>query len=827
MLDGLQADVRQAGRWLLRSPGFTFAAVASLAIAIGFNSALFSLVDAVLFRPLPVTAPESLVEVYTSGSDGDPYATSSYPDYLDFRAGSSVFSDLVGQSAMLGALTTKDRSRLVLGEVVTGNFFTVLGIRAVLGRTLLPEDDVAGAERVVAVSHRFWRRELGSDPSAVGQTLRLKGKVFTIVGVIDEAYSGLLPMLAAEMWLPAAYVEDVEPAGLQDAVPSPGGTNRLDRRGQRWMFVKGRLKPGATVAQARADLERLMAGLVLAHPQTNKDRRVAVRASQGVRVHPAADKILVPLAVGLMLLVGLVLLIACANVASMLLARASARRREISIRMAIGARRWHVVRQLLAESVVLGLLGGAAGTALAFALTRMLTTVDLPLPIPLRFDLRVDARVLAFTGLVALVAGVLAGLAPALRVSRQDLLSDLRGETGGATVAGRRWSLRDGLVVGQMSVTLALLVVAGLVARSLSASRNASVGFRPAGLAVLSADPAMAGYDEAGAHAFWARALERLRALPDVENVALADRLPFSLNFGNQQIHVPGQMSPDDRGFTIAVTRVSPAYFETLGVPILQGRGFLPSDTPDSPAVVVVNEAFARRFWPGQSALGQRFHTRAPDGPVFEIVGVSADHRVQSIGEGSVPYVHFGVTQRPDSYEVLVTRGRGDAGTLLARVRQELLAMEPNLVFLDNQTMEAQIAGTLLPVQAGAWLASVVGAVALTLAAIGLYGVVAYSVSRRTHEIGVRMALGADRLRVLGLVLRQGFSLVAVGLGLGGILAAIGLRGLTGVLYGVGVADPLAWGVAALSLTLAAAAANAIPAHRATRVNPSVALRTE
>ena len=382
-------------------------------------------------------------------------------------------------------------------------------------------------------------------------------------------------------------------------------------------------------------------------------------------------------------------------------------------------------------------------------------------------------------------------------------------------------------MVGQISVTLALLVVAGLVARSLSASRNAGVGFRPAGLAVLSADPAMAGYDEAGAHAFWDRALERLRALPDVENVALADRLPFSLNFGNQQIHVPGQMSPDDRGFTIAVTRVSPAYFETLGVPILQGRGFLPSDTPDSPAVVVVNEAFARRFWPGQSALGQRFHTRAPDGPVFEVVGVSADHRVQSIGEGSVPYVHFSMTQRADSYEVLVARGRGDAGPLLARVRQELLAMEPNLVFLDNQTMEAQIAGTLLPVQAGAWLASVVGAVALTLAAIGLYGVVAYSVSRRTREIGVRMALGADRLRVLGLVLRQGFSLVAVGLGLGGILAALGLRGLTGVLYGVGVADPLAWGVAALALTLAAAAANAIPAHRATRVNPSVALRAE
>ena len=827
MLDGLKADVRQACRWLLRSPGFTLAAVASLAIAIGFNSALFSLVDAVLFRPLPVKAPDSLVEVYTSGSDGDAYATSSYPDYLDFKERNTVFSEIVGHSTMFGALSTSERSRLAMGEVVTGNFFPTLGIRAALGRTLLPEDDRPQAERVVVVSHRYWRREMGADPNAVGRTLRLRGQPYTVVGVIQEGYSGLLPMLAAEIWLPTAHVEEVEPAGLQDAVPSPGGTSRLDRRGQRWMFVKGRLKPGVTLEQAQANLDGVMAGLVETYPQTNKDRRVALLASKGVRIHPAADRILVPLAAGLMLLVGLVLLIACANVASMLLARASARRREISIRMAIGARRWHVVRQLLAESVVLGLLGGAAGTTLAFALTRLLTTLDLPLPVPLNFDVRVDARVLAFTALVALVAGVLAGLAPALRVSRQNLVSDLRGEAAGAAVAGRRWSLRDGLVVGQIAVTLALLVVAGLVARSLSAAQHANLGFRTSGLAILSSDLGMARYDDAAARAFWDRALERVRALPEVENAAFADHLPFSLNFGEQQFHIPGQLSPGDRGFTVAVTRVSPEYFQTLGVPILQGRGFLSSDTPESPGVVVVNEAFARRFWPGKSALGQIVHTRGPEGPAFEIVGVSADHRVQSIGEGSVPYVHFSRTQRSDRYQILVARARGDAGRLVAQLRQELLALEPNLVFLDNQTMETQVAATLLPVRAGAWLASVVGVVALALAGIGLYGVVAYSVARRTREIGVRMALGADRLRVLGMVLRQGFSLVAVGLALGAILAALGLRGLSGVLYGVGLADPLAWGTAAFSLAMAAAAANAIPAHRATRVNPSVALRAE
>lgn len=828
MIDGLLTDVRYALRFFRRSPGFVLVAALSLGLGLGFNAALFSIVDAVLLRPLPVASPDTLVHVFTSGSDGDPYATSSYPDYLDLRATNDVFDDLVGHSAMFAALNEAGRMRLVMGEVVTGNYFTALGVRAAVGRTLLPEDDRPGAPRAAMVSDRFWRRELGADPAVVGRTLRLRGQTYEIVGVAAPGFGGLLPMLAAEVWVPTAWVEDVEPAGIQDAVPSPTGTSRVDRRGQRWLFLKGRLKPGVSAAQAQANLDVVMAGLASAHPETNQGRTPTVVPTRQSRFHPAAERVLVPIATGLMGLVGLVLLVACANVASMLLARASARHREIGIRLAIGASRLQIVRQLLIEGMVLSMAGGVLGVALAAVLIRLATSVELPLPVPLTFDLRVDLRVLAFSVALALVAGVLAGLAPALRTARTDVVTDLRGDaTSGATVAGRRFTMRDALVAAQMAVTLVLLVAAGLVGRSLLAAKAADVGFRTAGLAIVSTDLEMIGYGRDDARAFYGRALERLRALPGVEGAALAERLPFSLNFNEQQFHVPGHVAPTERGFTIQATRVSEDYFRTLGVPILEGRAFGAVDTPDSPAVVVVNETLARRFWPGESALGKRMHLRGADGPAFEVVGVAADHRVRTVGEGLTPYVHFAQSQRSSPYQNIVLRTRGDAAQALASMRQALAAIEPNLVFMDNQTMEGQIAGTLLPVRFAAIVAFVVGVVALVIAAVGLYGVVSYTVARRTREIGVRLAIGADRVSVIALVLRQGLTLAAVGLVAGGLLAAAGVRGAASLLYGVGASDPLAWAGAAAVLVATAVLANAVPAWRAATLDPLEALRVE
>ena len=819
-------DLRYALRWLRRTPGFTLAAIASFAIGIGFNTALFSVVDAVLFRPLPVRAPDELVNIYTSGSDGDPWITSSYPDLQDLRGRNAVFTDIAGYSPMMAAVSASDRTRLTLGEIVTGNYFQFFGVTASRGRTLMPDDERPEAERVLVVSDRYWTRELGRDPNVVGRTLRLRGQTYTIVGVVDASFTGMVPMLSPDMWVTVREATEVEPAGIQDVVPSPTGTSRLDRRGQRWLFAKGRLKAGVTVAQAQANLDVLMRQLMAAYPQTNKDRRPALKRSSEVRIHPAGDQLVLFIGVGLMVAVGLVLLIACANVASMLLARASARQREIAIRLAIGAGRWRLIRQLIIESLVLALAGAAAGILVSAWLTRLIATPSLPIPIPIVLDLRMDGRVLGFTLLLTTIAGLAAGIAPAFRASRANLVDALRGASGRAR-PGWRWTLRDALVAGQMATTAVLLVTAGLLARSVLAARSADVGFRAEGLAVVSADLDLARYDQARAEQYWRRALERVASLPGVEAVALAARLPFSINFNVQQFHIPGHASPNDLGFSLQNTRVSADYFRAIGVPILQGRGFNEADTPKSQNVIVINETMAKRFWKDRSPLGERIRLRSADGPAFEIVGISANHRIRTVGEPPEPYVHFAASQQMNLFQIILARTSGDARRLVEDIRRELAALEPGVPIIDSQTMEAQVAATLLPVRVGLWVVSAVGAVALLLAAVGLYGVIAYSVSRRTREIGIRMALGARPAAVLSLVMRQGLTVAAAGLVLGGLLAIAATRALAGMLYGVSLADPIAWMTAVAALLGAATLANLLPARRAARVDPSVALRSE
>jgi predicted permease len=825
VLETLVADALYAARWLRKSPGFTLVAIASFAVGIGFNTAFFTLVDAALFRPLPVERRDRLVDIYTSGGDGDTYATSSYPDYLDFKAQNEVFTDILGYSPSLAAVNLTDRSRLAMGEVVTGNYFQVLGVKAEVGRVLRPEDDVPGAPRVVVLSHRLWIRDFGETPDVVGKTLRIHGQPYTIAGVAPREFTGMLPMLAPELWTATAWVEDVEPAGIQDVIPSPTGTHRLERRGQRWMFLKGRLKPEATVEEAGANLELIMKRLIAENPPTNRDRRIATKRTSDVHIHPEADRMLLPVATGIMAVVGLVLLIACANVASMLLARASGRRKEIGIRLAIGATQGRLVQQLVTESLIMAAIGAAGGVVLAWSLTRAAMSLSLPIPIPLAFDLRLDARVLAFTIGVTVAAGLVAGLAPALKAAKPDVVGDLKGDLG--VVAGRRrFTLRDGLVSAQIAVTTVLLVLAGLLSHSLHQAQKIDIGFRPEGLAVVSTELDMLGYSADRGRTFWEQAMARVRALPGVESAALAERSPFAINYNRDNVFFPGRSGPDDRGFTIDVTRVSAEYFQTLGIPILQGRGFTTADTPDSPGVVVVNEAMARKYWPGESALGKRFRIRTLDSPELEVVGISADYKVSTVGEAPTPYIHFAQTQRPgNGYEVLA-RTRGDAGALLSSLRRELLALEPNLVFLQNQTMEMQVGATLFPAKAGAFSVSALGSVAMLLAAVGLYGVIAYSVAQRTREIAIRIALGAHPSSVVGLVLRQGLRVAGFGLIAGALMAALAGRAVSGALYGIGAFDPAAWSAAVATIALVSALANLIPARRAARVHPTTALRS-
>ena len=826
MLQALFQDARYAVRWLRKSPGFSLVAILSLGLGIGFNTAIFAVVDALLLRPLPVREPARLVDLYTSGADGDTYSTNSLPDVLDYRDQTPAFADVAAYSPMFAGISAGARAKLVLGEVVTGNYFTMLGVPAMLGRTILPADDRPDSPRTIVLSKRYWKREFGGDPAAIGRTLRLRGQAFTIVGVVDDRFTGMVPMLAPEVWVPVRYGDEIEPVGINETVPSPTGTTRLDRRGQRWLFVKARLKDDATVDRARAHVGVVAARLAAENPQTNKGRRVTVRLASETRLHPEADAMLTWVVTGTMVAVGLVLVIACANVAGMLLARASARQREIGIRLAVGAGRGRLVRQLLTESLVLGLLGAAAGVVLAAWLTRMLATFDLPIPVPISLDLRLDYRVLGFAAGMALLTGVLAGLAPALRFTRRNLIGEIKGDRS-ERAPRSRWHARDALVVCQMAVTIVLLVCAGLLIRSIGASERANVGFRTDGLAIVSGDTGMLRYTPERSRHYWADATQRLEAIPGVKSVALASRVPFSLNFNTTQIAIPGvQKAADEPGTAINSASISPRYFATLGIDVLQGRAFAATDTPETRRLAIVSEAFARKYWPGGSAIGRTVYERTLNSGVsFEIVGVVADHKQQTVGEGDRPTIYFSSTQRPNAYNVVIARTAGDDRALVGQMRDALLALEPDLLLLDSQTMRAQIRTMLLPIRIAAALVTVFSGLGLLLAAIGLYGIVAFAVSQRTREIGIRMAVGATPANVLRLVLTQGLRLAAAGLAAGALLAILATRVVAAALYGVRVTDPLAWGVAAAVLLAAAALANVIPAVRAIRIDPVRALR--
>jgi predicted permease len=832
MAEALLKDIRYALRWMRRSPGFSAVAILSLGLGVGVNTAMFSLVDSLLFRPLPVTSPQTLVDVFTTGGDGDEFATTSYQDFLDLKQQNTVFTDMLGYSPMMAPLSLGDRSRIALGQVVTSNHFTMLGVQPALGRLLVPSDDDPGAARVVVIAHRMWQREFGGDPAVAGKTLTLRGLPYTIAGVAPAAFTGVVPLLTPELWLPIQHVEEVQPAGINDNVPSPVGKTRLERRGFRWMFVKGRLKPGITAEQAHANVALIGRQLEAANVQTNKDRRIAAVPTSEVRLLvPQAGGILSIGAAGLMSVVGLVLLIACANVAGMLLARASARRREISVRLAIGASRGRLIQQLLVEGALLGTLGAAAAVALAWALIQGLQGVKLPLPVDVAFDLQIDARVLTFSIVVAAITGVLAGLLPAMKASAPSLVADLRGDAPSRKLGRRRFALRDVLVVSQVALTAVLLVVAGLLLRSLGASQRADVGFDPRGLAAISFDTDMVRYTPERSEVFWREVLTRVRALPGVESAGFASpSLPFGFNFSTSEMRVDSSTySEGQRGEIIENNMISPTYLETLGVPIIEGRGIAETDIAGSPEVVVINQTMARTFWPNESAVGHTVQVvNGSQTRTYRIVGVNRDHKQHGVLENANPFVYFADRQRPNpTYKFIVARTNGGADALLAAMRRALLSIEPGLVFMGNSTMEQNMGTSLMPARVGAVLAAAFGGLGTLLAAIGLYGVIAFSVARRTREIGVRIALGARPAGVLSMVMRQGFAIVAIGLVVGTVLAAVAASGLRGVLYGITPFDPIAWSFAIASMIAAAALANFVPARRAMRIDPMTALRIE
>ncbi len=811
-------ELRYAVRRLVRSPGFTLVAVLSLALGIGANTAMFSVVNAVLLRQLPVTEPGQLVELYTAESNGYAYATSSYPDFLDMRGLTDVFSGVVGTRTFLARVEQEGgQPGMAFGELVSWDYFQVLGVRMHLGRTFLPEEDVApGTHPVVILGYRTWTRDYGADPGIVGRTLRLGGSPHTVIGVLPEEFTGSMPVLVTGFYAPLV---------MTDLLMGNSLDGQLDRRGSRSMFVKARLRPGVTVEQADQAMKALAAGLAEAHPDSNEGRTMSALPSGDVALHPAVDRALKPVAALLLAAVGLVLLIACANLASFLLARAEDRRREVAVRLALGAGRGALVRQLLTETTLLALLGGAAGVLIARWTLDLVMAFQPPLPIPVDLDVSLDRNVLGFTALVSLAAGLFFGLVPALQATNPDLAPTLKDGTDRGRGPGR-FTLRNGLVVLQVTFSFVLLIGAGLFVRSFQKAQQIDPGFHSGPGAILWPMASMSGIEsEEERELFAARAQEALLAHPLITHLAMADRLPLGAGVQTASYRLPGVASERPDGETeVDNARVSPSYFETLGVQILRGRGFT-RDDEGGEGVVVVSQAFLDRYYPGQDVLGMLIDEGTPRPK--RIIGVAADTKVRTLGEAPRPYVYERLGGGDGGDSQFLVRGTGESAGILAAARGVLDAIEPDLVYFETKTLEEHFALMLFAPRMAAALLGVFGGLALLLSAVGIYGVVSYAVARRTRELGIRISLGATARNVVGLAVGGGMRLVAVGGVLGMVMAAAMTWLLGRFLYGIGPTDLVTFASIPVLLAAVALVAALIPARRASAVDPVRALRAE
>ena len=817
-------DLRQGARQLIRRPGFSAAAIASLALGIGLNTTLFSVVNGVLLRNSPISQPDRLVEIYTGLTDDFPQLTTSYLDYVDIRREASALKGIAASAYVRGILSSEPPA-LVTGEVVSSDYFDALGIRLPAGRVFREDENaVPGAVPVVVVSHGLWQRRFGGRHDVIGETIELSGFGYTIVGIGPSSFTGTIPGIPTDFWAPLMMVDRFEFAGVQASADEDPGKTRLERRGTRWLFLKGRLADGRRIEDARAQIETIFARLRTVYPVTNDKVTVSVLPASNIRFHPMLDGYVKAASAALLGAVSLVLLIACANVANMLLARGAARRRELAIRTAIGASRARIVRQLLSEGFVLAAAGGALGTLVAWWAGRVLTGfgTDL-LPVPVSFDFSLDGTVLTFALGASIATALLFGIAPAWSASKLELVPALKASMEGES--RRRVTLSNVLVVGQLSLSLVLLVAGALLARGLVTAKATDLGYDPRPVSLLSFNLRMNGYDAGRATAFRERALRALRALPGVTAVSTASRLPLSPDINMDGILVQGHHAPGDDATLVDAAAIGADYFSVVGVPLVAGRAFTEDDIRQKRKVAVVNETLARQYWPDGSAVGRQIYTGTFSSAPFEIVGVARDHKVRSVGENPRPYLHLPET--PGEQINFIARTVTPAAAALPMFREALWGLEPNILFTEDTTAEQVAATTVAPTRIGAMVLGAFGALALLLAAVGLYGVVAYSVSRRTREVGIRIALGAERWQVVRMILGQGGRLALTGVTLGAVAAAGVARVLDSLLYGVSGLDPAAYGAATGVLLLVALGANLVPAVAAARVDPVRALRNE
>ena len=813
----MSKDISYAIRGLLKRPGFVAVALITLALGIGANTAIFSLVNTVLLRSLPVESPGEIVSVAMRGKD-DAMSAWSYPNYRDFRDRNDALSGLLIYRFVPLSLSRGGGNERIWGYSVSGNYFDVLGVKPIKGRTFLPEEDKTPLSHPVAVlSYQSWQRRFGGDPDLVGKDVVLNNHQFRVVGIAPEGFTGTEMIYTPEIWLPVSMLEWVEP-----------GAHWLEDRDNRNFFANGRLKTGVDARQAEASLNLLALQLGKEYPDSNE--------GQSVKIVPAG--FLIPELRGavvsftwvLMGAVALVLLVTCTNLAGLMLARATDRRREIAIRLAMGANRMRLIRQLLTESLLLSLVGGVAGAMLAFWMIDLLLAFKPPIDFPLALDVKVDWRVLLFSLFVSLIAGAVFGLAPALQATRLGLSQALRETSaqGGAV----RTRLRSVLVVAQIAISLVVLISAGLVVRTLQQLQTMNPGFDPQNALTMSFDLGLQGYDRGRGQQFYRQLTERVQTLPGVQSAAVANYIPLSLNYNGRSIVVEGQ--PAERGENAPTSMnasVGPRYFETMRTPLVQGREFTNQDTADTELVAVVNETFVRRLMPHLSspsdAIGKRIAFGSASGPFWRIVGVARDGKYFNIAEEPRSFTWTPMTQDYSSLGILTVRTQGGSEALLGAVRKEVQALDSNLPLFDVKTLNEHMRLALFPPKIAAMVLGVFGIVALLLSAIGIYGITSYTVAQRTHEIGIRLALGAQLTDVLRLVLSQGLKLTLIGAVIGLIGAFVATRAITSVLYGVSATDPLTFLIVSGLLIGVALVACYVPSRRATKVDPLVALRNE
>jgi predicted permease len=800
---------------LVKSPLFSIIAILTLALGIGLNAATFSAIHGLLLRPLGgVADPEELVQVYRQWPGID-HGSISIPHYQDVRDRSGeVFEDAAAWFFAPMSLSADGRNERILGIVASANFFQTYGVVPTLGRPFVPgvEDRGPGAHPVAVLGHSFWQSRFGGDPGIIGRTIDLNGRPFEVVGVAPPAFKGPMVVLDAPLYVPIMMQAEIMP-----------GNNLLESRGNNMMSMVGRLREGKTIDHAQQMMDAMLLQFKEELPDSYEGQRGHTLVYQSeAGIHPTFRGAQVGMSTVMMAVVSLLLLIACVNVANLFLARARERRREMGIRLSLGAGRRRILQQLMTESMVFSLLAGFAGVGLAYLVVGILTRIQLPIDGPFDFAVDINSTVLLFTLVVSMAAGLIFGLVPALQASRSDLVNAVKGES---SQSGGRSRVSGALVVFQMALSLILLISSGLFLRALQSATEIDPGMdEPKNLVMASMDPGLQGYDEPRCRQFYDRLIDELKALPNVNAVGFTNSVPLGFGSSDRGVEIPGYEFAEGERKSLNYSYVTEGYLETTGIDLLEGRTFTRQDNKDSAPVIIVNRRFAERFWPESSALGKIVKTAGKD---REVIGVVETGKYRSLGEEPTEFMYIPQRERFQSGMTLLVRTPGNPQAVLQAVRQTVRRIDSNLPLFDMRTMEDHMGIALLPSRLGGAVLGIFGILGLVLAAVGIYGVMAYSVAQRQRELGIRVALGADRPKVVQLVLREGLALALIGIVLG-LAGAVGAAQLVkGMLYNVQAIDPIAFGTVPLVLIVVAATAVYLPARRASRIEPMRVLKVD